>query len=205
MRHIHTKRSKICIHGCIIGNYNQLANYALRISFALETPSLGMTQPPCTQPLCSLQVHTILISNCFIVLRHFSPNHTRCHYTTRNAQQTTVGTNVAWMRATASTTPHATLRDKKRTNAVSTARPVVLRLRSSPDSTWSRRVVCGPAAYTPLLLHYLFRRVMILTAKQAARNILPPISTTNEVAVPTYGELTNLIWLSILGALYTLS
>ena len=76
MRHIHTERSKICLDGCIIENYNQLANYALRISFALETTPLGMTQPLCTQPLFSLQVHTILISNCFIVLRHFSPNQT---------------------------------------------------------------------------------------------------------------------------------
>jgi hypothetical protein len=108
------------------------------------------------------------------------------------------------MRATVSTT-HATLRDKKRTDAVSTARPVVLRLRSSPYSTRSRRVGCGPAADTPLLRHYLFRQVMFLTAKQAARNILPPISTANQIAVPTYGELTNLIWLSILSALYTLS
>lgn len=99
---------------------------------------------------------------------------------------------------------HATFRDKKRTEAVSTARTVVLRLRSSPDSTRSRRVGCGPAADTPLLRHYLFRRVMILTAEQAARNMLPPTATANQVAVPTYGELANLIWLSILRALYTL-
>ena len=94
------------------------------------------------------------------------------------------------MRATASTTPHATFRDKKRTEAVSTARHVVLRLRSPPDSTGSKRVGYGPAAGTPLLHHYLFRRVMILKAEQAAQNILPPISTANQVAVPTYVELT---------------
>ena len=63
-------------------------------------------------------------------------------------------------------------------------------MRSSPDSTKSRRVGRGPAADTPLLRHYLFRRVMIMTAGQEARNILPPLSTANHVAVPTYGELT---------------
>jgi hypothetical protein len=102
----------------------------------------------------------------------------------------TASTSIPSMRATASTTPHATFRDKKRTEAVSTARHVVLRLRSPPDSTGSKRVGYGPAAGTPLLHHYLFRRVMILKAEQAAQNILPPISTANQVAVPTYVELT---------------
>jgi hypothetical protein len=59
MRHIHTERSKICLHACIVGNYNLPANYTLRISYALETTPRE-TQPPCT--LCSIQVRTILIS-----------------------------------------------------------------------------------------------------------------------------------------------
>jgi hypothetical protein len=50
VRHSHMERSIICLHGCIIGKCNQRANYALRISYALETAPLGMTHPPCTTP-----------------------------------------------------------------------------------------------------------------------------------------------------------
>ena len=55
----HSERSKICLHGCLIGKHNLLSNYALRISFALETIPPGITPPPCTQAIFAFFKHAL--------------------------------------------------------------------------------------------------------------------------------------------------